>query len=188
MKNKKPVVIAVVGMAGSGKSEVVKVLEEKGFKRFYFGGIVVEATKKKYGKRTEQLERKVRLSLRKKYGMAAMALLSLDYIQQDIESGKNVVIDGLYSWDEFKILKEKFKDSFYLISVHLDFKTRAKRIVSRAVRPYSTEDLQKRDYSEIEESAKGGPIAYGDFHYVNSHNLKHLQEWVNKLTTKLSIS
>ncbi len=39
--------------------------------------------------------------------MGVVAKLLLPKIKNFI---KNVILDGLYSWDEYKILKEEFKD------------------------------------------------------------------------------
>jgi len=38
-------IIAVVGMCGSGKSEAVKFFVDKGFKRVYFGEVVMNEMK-----------------------------------------------------------------------------------------------------------------------------------------------
>ena len=39
--------IAIVGMSGSGKSVASDYLEEKGFEKIYFGGVVLEEIKKR---------------------------------------------------------------------------------------------------------------------------------------------
>ena len=69
-------VVAIVGMAGSGKSEVARVLENHGFVRVRFGDVTDEEMKKRNLERCEASERFCRESLRKELGMAAYAILN----------------------------------------------------------------------------------------------------------------
>ena len=52
----------------------------------------------------------VREDLRKIHGMAAYAILNLPKFDELMKIG-NVIADGLYSFEEYKILKEHFGDS-----------------------------------------------------------------------------
>lgn len=38
-------IIAIVGMCGSGKSVACDILEEKGYKKVYFGGVTMDKLK-----------------------------------------------------------------------------------------------------------------------------------------------
>ena len=91
----------------------------------------------------------------------------------------DTVLDGLYSWDEYLILKDKFKD-LKLICVCTDKKIRYNRVESRPDRPFDRADIIKRDVAEIENSAKGGPIAFADYYILNNGDLnsfyKRLEE------------
>ena len=69
-------VVAIVGMAGSGKSEVAKIFEEKGFSRIRFGDITDIEIKKRTLEINEANERHIRELLRKELGMAAYAILN----------------------------------------------------------------------------------------------------------------
>ncbi|MCR4393968.1 MAG: AAA family ATPase, partial [Dehalococcoidales bacterium] len=69
-------VVAIVGMAGSGKSEVAKILESKGFIRVRFGDITDQEIKKRGLALNEDNERHIREILRKELGMAAYAILN----------------------------------------------------------------------------------------------------------------
>ena len=90
--------IAIVGMSGSGKSVASDYLEEKGFEKIYFGGVVLEEIKKRGLEVNPENEKLVRESLREEYGMSAMAKILLPKIEE-VSSKKNTVLDGLYSWD-----------------------------------------------------------------------------------------
>ncbi|MCX8127103.1 MAG: AAA family ATPase, partial [Dehalococcoidia bacterium] len=78
-------VIAIVGLAGSGKSEVAKVFEEAGFVRIRFGDVTDEELSKRGLALNEKNERLVRESLRKEHGMGAYAKLNLPRIDAALE-------------------------------------------------------------------------------------------------------
>ena len=105
-------VVFIVGMAGSGKSEVAKVFEQHGYKRMRFGDITDEEVKKRGLALSEENERLVRQQLRKEHGMAAYAKLNLPKIEALLKSS-DVVVDGLYSWEEYTLLKSKHGADFH---------------------------------------------------------------------------
>ena len=99
--------------------------------------------------------------------MGAYATVLLPKIKE-LAKSHNVVLDGLYSWDELKILKEEFGDKMTSIAIIVDRKTRYERLENRPIRPFSKEKANERDISEIENIAKAGPIAYADYYIDNN--------------------
>ncbi len=180
----KKIIFAVVGMAGSGKTEVVKYLEKKGFKRVYFGELTLEEIKKRGLKINEKNEKKIREELRRKYGMAAYALLNLKKIEEKFAKDK-VVIDGLYSWDEYKVLKNRFKNNLVIIAVVTPRLIRYQRLAKRPLRKLSFKEAEARDYDEIEKLAKGGPIAIADFYLINDKDFSYLYQQIDKICKNL---
>jgi len=168
-------VVALVGMPGSGKSEVARVFQKRGYAAVRFGDITDEEVRKQGLKLDEENERQVREDLRKKHGMAAYAILNLPRIEAAIEKS-SVVIDGLYSWEEYKYLKEKLGDRLSIVAVWSPPEVRYARLKGRAVRPLSPEQAGERDYAEIENVNKGGPIAMADYTIVNNSTLESLVE------------
>ena len=170
--------IAVVGMSGSGKSVATTYLEDQGYKKIYFGGVIYDKMKEAGIKITPDSQKEFRENLRKEHGMGVVAKILLPKIEEAYKLG-DTVLDGLYSWDEYLILKDKFKD-LKLICICTDKKIRYNRVSNRPDRPFNTEDIIKRDISEIENSAKGGPIAYADYYILNNGDLcdfyKRLEE------------
>lgn len=160
-------IVSICGMAGSGKSEVSTYFENLGWKRFHLGA--TEETIRRFGHTNEQLEREVRLELREKYGMAAMIKIALESIKSEISLGRQIVIDNLYSWSEYKLLKEEFGEDFICICVIASPKIRYARLETREIRPLKLQDAISRDYAEIEEIEKGGPIAMADFSILNEN-------------------
>lgn len=171
--------IAVVGMCGSGKSEVCKIIEEKGYAKVYFGGITMEEVKRRGLEINEKNEKAVREGFRKEHGMAAYAILNLPKIKKAIKKS-NVLIDGLYSWSEYKFLKEKFP-GMVVMHIYTPLKLRYKRLAERPLRPIEKEEIIKRDYAEIENIEKGGPIAMADFTIINNGSINQLKERVESV-------
>jgi len=172
-------IIAIIGMCGSGKSEAVKFFEGHGYKRVYFGGVVMDEMKRLGLELNETNERGTREALRKEFGMGAMAVKSLRKIEEFYKTG-NVVIESLYSWDEFKIVKEKFGESFKLLTIYTTKSLRYQRLAKRPIRPLSEEEALSRDYSELEKLDKGGPIAFTDYLVINDLSLVELNKQLEK--------
>jgi len=166
-------VIAVIGMCGSGKSEAVKFFIEHGYNKVYFGEVVMDELKRLGLEVNEQNEREVRENLRKEFGMGAMAVKSLAKIEELYKSG-NVVIESLYSWDEYKIIKEKYGDSFKLLTIYTTKELRYKRLGERPIRPLTRVEAKSRDINELENLDKGGPIAFTDYLVINDGKLDEL--------------
>lgn len=163
-------IIAIVGMCGSGKSVASEILEELGYKKVYFGGVTLEKMKEDGIEITPDNEKKMREGLRSKYGMGAYAIILLPKIKE-LSKDNNVVLDGLYSWDELKILKDELGSSLSVIAIVADKKLRYERLSVRDVRPLTKEEAINRDIAEIENIAKAGPIAYADYYIDNNHDL-----------------
>lgn len=168
-------IIAVIGMCGSGKSEAVKFFTENGYKKVYFGEVVIDEVKNRGLEVNEANERKVREDLRKQFGMGAMAVKSLPKIEKLYSRG-NVVIESLYSWQEFKIIKDKFGDAFKLLTIYTTKELRYSRLGERPIRPLTRVECQSRDVSEIENLDKGGPIAFTDYLVMNDGSLDELNK------------
>ncbi len=176
-------VVSIVGMAGAGKSEVSRVFEECGFRRIRFGDVTDEEMKKRGLPRGEASERLVRESLREEQGMAAYAILNLPKIESALKS-ENVVIDGLYSWEEYMYLKDHFGGDFLLVAVCASPALRYARLSHRSVRPLKPSEAASRDRSEIENLNKGGPIAMADFTVLNESSLEELKKRVGEIIEK----
>ena len=161
-------VVALVGMPGAGKSSGVDYLKQKGWPSVYFGGITVDEVKRRRLDVNEKNEKFVREDIRQKEGKGAYATRVLAQIQEHVDKGAEVVIaDGLYSWSEYKVFKDKFGDRAIIIAVAAPRKVRHQRLANRPVRPLSDEDVTSREYAEIENIEKGGPIANADYTIVN---------------------
>ncbi len=83
-------IVAIVGMPGSGKSEAAKPFLKAGFELVYFGQAVIDELNSRGLGVNEENEKAVREDLRQKHGMAAMALLNAPKIQKLAAEGKGL--------------------------------------------------------------------------------------------------
>jgi len=177
-------VVSIVGMTGAGKSEVARVFEENGFIRIRFGDLTDDEIEKRGLELNEENERYIRELLRKQYGMSAYAKLNLPRIDSALKRS-DVVIDGLYSWEEYTFLKTYYQEDFYVVAVWASPRTRYARLTSRLNRCLTLEEAANRDRAEIENINKGGPIAMADFTIINESSLENLGKEAKRITSEL---
>ena len=123
----------------------------------------------------------MREELRQTHGMGAFAILSLPKIEELLLSGKRVLIDGLYSFSEYKILTEKYGDGLLVLAIFTPRELRYERLARREVRPLSRAQAVSRDYAEIENIEKGGPIALADYTIANDGSKDWLIEQLDRI-------
>jgi len=177
-------VVSLVGMTGAGKSEVSRVFEENGFIRIRFGDVTDEEIIKRGLQPNEESERYIRERLRQEQGMAAYAKLNLPRIDSALKDS-DVVIDGLYSWEEYTFLKSYYGEDFYVVAVWASPRTRYARLTSRLNRHLTQEEATSRDRAEIENINKGGPIAMADFTILNETSLENLRKETEGIISRL---
>ncbi len=182
MKNKQ--ILAVVGMAGSGKSEVVKYLAKKlNWPTVYFGSFTFDWIEDHHLPVNYDNEKKAREQIRRTGGMGAYAKLSLPKISALLKKNRGVIVESLYSWSEYKILKNKYGNNFQVIAAHASPAVRFKRLKARTNhRPMKNyTEFKTRDYTEIENIEKGGPIAMADLMIINEGSLNDLHKKLNTI-------
>ncbi|MFQ5997526.1 MAG: AAA family ATPase [Dehalococcoidales bacterium] len=173
-----------MGMAGAGKTEVASAFESNGFVRIRFGDVTDEEVKKRGLVLNEENERYVRELLRQEQGMSAYARLNLPRINA-ARKQSDVVIDGLYSWEEYTLLKNYYGEDFYVVAVWASPKTRYARLSQRSERKLTPEEAASRDRAELEKTDKGGPIAMADFTIGNEASVTDLKKEVRRIIARL---
>lgn len=171
----------MVGLAGTGKSEVVRLITEKhAFTVVYFGGVVLEEVERRGLEVNQTNERAVREELRATHGMSAMAKLSLPKITAALDRGADVLIDGLYSFAEYEVLTQAGLP-LVTIAVHADRDIRAERLSNRPARPLTRDEMNARDDAEIRNLDKAPPIVLADHHVVNNGDMAALGSRISSL-------
>jgi dephospho-CoA kinase len=126
----------------------------------------------------------VREDLRSKQGMDICAKLSLPSIKAAMISGNIVVIDGLYSFSEYKTLRKEFHDKLVVVAIFCPRKLRYARLEIRKERPLTIFEAEMRDYAEIERIEKGGPIAMADYVIINDTTFEHFFHSIDQFFDK----
>ena len=171
-----------MGMPGAGKSFCVEHLTQKGLPSVYFGGITVDEVKARGLPVNEENEKMVREELRAKEGVGVMASRIIKKIEDLARQGQTkIVADGLYSWTEYKLFKDRFGDNAVIIAVTASRKLRHERLAKRDVRPMTDAEVTAREYAEIENIEKGGPIANADYTIVNDSSSEKLLQDLDKI-------
>lgn len=174
--------VCITGLPGSGKSVVADYFVTKGFEFVRFGQITLDIVKAKGIEPTEAIEKKIRENIRKKHGMAAYAKLNLPKLKKIIKA-KNVVVDGLYSYQEYELLLKHFGKNIILVAVFAPPSLRHNRISKRkpakndsALRnhPFTKKEAYARDMAELNNLNKGPAIALADYTILNTKDRKFL--------------
>jgi len=181
--------VCITGLTGSGKSVASDYFVKKGFQFLRFGQITLDEVKRRGLEPTESVERPIREEFRKKHGMAAFAILNLPKLKKLLKNG-DTLGDGLYSFEEYKVLKKEFGNSFKVIAVYAPPKIRYERLTNRKLhkhdtslrnRPSTQKDAGSRDYAELENLNKGGTIAMADYTIVNTKDIEYFNSQLEEI-------
>lgn len=175
-------IIAFVGLAGSGKSSAVDYFTKKGMPKIYFGGIIYKAMAEADIEPTWDNQQKFREEIRAREGKDFVVKRAIVEAEKLIQSGqKYLVLDGLYSWSEYKILKHAFPGQMSVIAIVTPKHLRYQRMAKRPERPMQPREIDQRDWSEIENLEKGGPIAIADYFINNDSTLENLHAQLEEI-------
>lgn len=169
-------IIAIVGMSGSGKSVAVDYLTSKGYPKVYFGGMILNEMERRGIEITPDNEKDFREEIRKAEGNDWVVRQVIREVKDLIAAGqKRIILDGVYSWTEYKILKKEFPKNLTFVAIVVEKALRYDRVSKRPVRPLDGEAIRKRDQAEIENIEKGGPIVAADYFVLNNGTIKDLE-------------
>ena len=174
--------IAPVGLAGSGKSSAVKYLTAMGYPKIYFGGIIYKAMDEAGIERTWDNQERFREDIRAREGKDFVVKRAIQEIHNLANAGQHtIILDGLYTWSEYRILKHEFPGNLTTIAIVTPKHLRYKRMASRPERPMTPDEIDQRDWSDIENLEKGGPIAIADHFVINDKDQAHLEAQIRAL-------
>ena len=179
-ENKTVKILAFVGLTGAGKTTVVDYIAAKGHPKVNFNSPILERMQ----------------DLGENEATAHQNLLSekgQDYIVKDIikqvhdlsDSGQHLIIsDGPLSWTEYKTLKHEFPGQVTTVAIVASKHLRH----SRSSDNLSQDEIDKRDWFEIENLEKAGPIAIANYYIINDKNQDNLYQQVDKLLQDLNFN
>ena len=170
-------ILAVVGMSGSGKSVAVDYLTSLGVPKVYFGGMIYKEMERRGIEITPESQRDFRQKIREDEGKDWVVKQVIDETKKLIEAGqRRIVLDGVYSWTEYKILKHEFPGELTFLAIVVPKRLRYKRVAQRPERPFDRNEIMDRDQTEIENLEKGGPIAAADYYILNDGSISEMHE------------
>lgn len=188
MKDRNVKLLAIVGMAGAGKSVIIDYLTDRGIPKSYFGGMNLKEMTKRGIEITPENEKIFRKQIREEEGNDWVARQVIAEVNDLIAAGqKRIVLDGLYSWTEYKTLKKEFPgDQLTVIAVVSPRHLRYERLAARPVRPFDHQAARERDYHEIETIEKGGPIAIADYFILNDGSIDDLHTQLKSILSEIN--
>lgn len=182
-------IIAFVGMPGSGKSTAVDYVSAQDFPRVYFGGVILDAMREAGLEVNAENEEKFREEIREREGKDFVVKRIIRQINDLIEAGQHQIIaDGLYTWTEYKALKRAFPTEITVVAVLAARNVRQRRLAKRPVRPLTPAEVMERDWAEIENLEKGGPIAVADHYIINESTLEDYHAAIDRILDEIEFS
>ena len=187
MKEDNTKILAFVGMAGAGKSSAIEHITAKGFPKVYFGGVIYDAMHEAGIEITPESQQVFREQIRKQEGNDFVVKRIIAQIHKLINSGqRQILADGLYSWTEYKAMKHEFPGELVIIAIVAPKRLRYHRLAQRPVRPFTGAEAIERDYTEIENLEKGGPIAIADHYIINNGDISDLYKKVDTILDEVN--
>ena len=98
---------------------------------------------------------------------------------------KRIVLDGVYSWTEYKILRREFPKCLTFLAIVVNKHLRYERVAKRPGRSFDAKAIRERDRSEIENLEKGGPIVAADYYILNNGTIEDMQNDLKKLLKEI---
>lgn len=180
-------ILAFVGLPGAGKTTAVDYFTEKGYPKVYFGGVVFDAMKQEGIEITPENEKAFRTRFREEHGKDVVVNRIVEQITHLADAGQHrIIADGLYTWTEYKVLKQAFPGELILAAVVAPRRLRYHRLSQRPIRPFTASESYDRDIHEIENLEKGGPIAIADHYLINDGSVEAFDERLDELADSLS--
>jgi dephospho-CoA kinase len=166
------VVIGIVGLTGSGKTEVAKVASKLDIPCVRMGDVVWTEVKRRGLEVSEATVGFVANELRKHEGPEAIATLCTPLIKEQGKGKRAVVVDGIRSAAEVEEFRRAFGDRFYLIAVSASEQKRYSRIAARG-RADDVESLKAFREKDLREFSWGSDKALksADFNLINEGTL-----------------
>ncbi|MEW6593229.1 MAG: AAA family ATPase, partial [Candidatus Hadarchaeota archaeon] len=124
-------VVGLVGLQGSGKTEVVKALAEFDAPSVRMGDVVWNELKRRGMKINEKNVAEVANEFRAQDGMGAIAKRCIPLIEEKGKGKRAVIVDGIRGIAEVDEFRKVFGKDFSLIAVWASEDTRHSRIASR---------------------------------------------------------
>ncbi|PKQ27578.1 MAG: dephospho-CoA kinase [Candidatus Anoxymicrobium japonicum] len=180
-------VIAFTGMPGSGKSEAVRIVKERGLQVIRMGDMVWDEVRRRGLELKDSYVGMVATEMRRIHGPSIWAQRTakkLAGMRTETLELDAVVIDGVRNSEEIEFFKNELGSDFRLVAIHASPKTRYERILARKRDDddfIGEASVKNRDFRELGWGL-GSVIAMADVMIVNEGTIEELAEKVNAAT------
>jgi dephospho-CoA kinase len=134
----------------------------------------------------EANEKAFRIAIREKEGANfAMERVNKQVHELAAAGQHRVVIDGIYTWEEYKLAKHEFPGELKVVAIVAPKQKRYHWLETRETRPQTIQESSDRDHNEIEDIQKGGPIAAADFYVINDGSIDKLNDRLDEIAAEI---
>lgn len=170
-------VIGIVGLQGSGKTEISKALAKFDVPSIRMGDVVWNELRRRGQEINEENVAKVANELRRSEGLGAIAKRCIPLIRARGRGKRAVIVDGIRGAAEVDEFRRAFRDGFHLIAVLASEYIRYERVASRkrADDAMTLEKFREKDRRELSWGL-GEAIALADFTILNEGTLEEFHK------------
>ena len=171
-------------MPGAGKSTIANLLKDKNFYVIVMGDVIREKAVENNIELTDANLGNLMKNLRRDQGNEIVAQLVLQKVKKLDQCKKFIAIDGIRSYEEFKVIREE--NFVKLLAIHASSTTRFQHIKKRdrSDSPVNYEKFSERDKREVEVGIAEA-IAFADEIVSNNIiSIKEFKEIVEKIVEK----
>ena len=165
-------------MPGAGKSTIANLLKDKNFYVVVMGDVIREKAIEKDIELTDENLGNLMKNLRRDHGNEIIAKLILQKVKKIDQCRNFIAIDGIRSYEEFKVIKEE--NFAKLLAIHASSTIRFQHIKKRdrSDSPPNYKKFSDRDKREIEVGISEA-IAFAD--EIVSNNAVSITEFKNNV-------
>jgi len=173
-------VVAVVGLARSGKDTVAGILAEKyGFEHFdFYRDVIVPLMKEQGLKPTKANAASFGDQMRARFGMGVFG----EKMAQKLKGKERVVVTGARSLAELRSLEE-VAQSFYIVRVEAPENQRFGR--RSGLEPAGKEAFFSRDSDDLRRKGLGEVLRAADFFVENTGSIAELEKKLEGLMERI---
>lgn len=175
------IVVAIVGLARSGKDTIAKIFEKQhGFEHFDFYENVIAPIMKAQGKKpSKKTAASFGNEMRSKFGMQVFA----DKMVEQIKGKPKVVVTGARSLAEIQTL-EKAASQFFIVKVEAPSEMRFQR--RSDLDPKEEKEFFERDENDLENKGFREVLRLPGFTIENTGTIAELEEKVKAIAEKIA--
>jgi len=175
-------ILCIVGLPGSGKTQVARYLKKKRFFRISLGDFIRKELSDKKLKRTKKIDSLISLFFHRVGKDVLLAKQSVDFLKKT--KYKNAIIDGCRDMREVNYIKKHMND-VYLVAVTCPTKLRYARQKGRKrFKTLTNEYLRERDEREISYGVKK-LISKADYTIDNRGTMQQFEQKIDTLIKKI---